>query len=418
VLVLDRLNLQVPRALDAAYGPGVVPREVVDPRSDFLGLPLSTDRYSAIIIASDITCGGCDLNELDSTPDSDAINARSADIAAFFNAGGGVYANAGAQHGNGDPNDGPDPYYSFLPIPVGGTPVSGPFCLTSVGASIGFEDAVGSSFSCPDTSRRRGTNDDINCCATHNSFITPPSGSALQVAETDVGLDRIVGPDDVPQTLIAEGTASGGQIRPPTLAQLPNPVLGKQVNVARVKGSVRIALPARRSANGSARSSQKGLRYVPLRQPRQIPIGSFLDTRRGTVRLQSARNARGTRQTGDFTAGIFKTLQSRRRSQRGLTDIVLQGKFKSCVARGKGAQAHSALSRRRLRRVSGNARGRFRTRGRFSAATVRGTKWTVTDRCDNTLTKVTRGRVAVRDFRRKKTILVRAGKSYIARAQR
>ena len=69
-----------------------------------------------------------------------------------------------------------------------------------------------------------------------------------------------------------------------------------------------------------------------------------------------------------------------------------------------------------MRRLRGNARGRFRTRGRYSAATVRGTKWTVTDRCDNTLTKVTRGRVAVRDFRRKKTVIVRAGKSYLARA--
>jgi len=30
--------------------------------------------------------------------------------------------------------------------------------------------------------------------------------------------------------------------------------------------------------------------------------------------------------------------------------------------------------------------GRFRTRGRYSSATVRGTDWTVTDRCDGTLT--------------------------------
>ncbi len=46
---------------------------------------------------------------------------------------------------------------------------------------------------------------------------------------------------------------------------------------------------------------------------------------------------------------------------------------------------------------------------------VRGTKWTTTDRCDGTLTTVTRGKVAVRDFRRKKTIIVKAGKSYLAK---
>jgi hypothetical protein len=412
VLVLDRLNMQMVGALDAAFGAGVVPRQVVDPRSEFAGVALSTDNFSAILIASDITCGGCDLNELDSTPDSDAINARERDIAAFFNAGGGVYANAGGSHGDGDPANGADTYYSFLPIPVGGAPVTGPFCLTPLGASLGFEDSPSALNGCPDASRRLGTNDDINCCPTHNSFVTPPDGSALQIAETDVGADGVVGPDDVPQTLVASGSARGGRLIV-TLADLPDPVLGRQVNVAPVKGQVRVGVP-RRASRGAARASQKGVRFVPLRQARQIPVGSFLDTRKGTVRLQSARNVRGTRQTGDFTGGIFKSLQSRRRSAKGLTTLSLGGKFRRCPT-GTGAQA--AISRRRLRRLTGNARGRFRTRGRFSAATVRGTKWGVTDRCDNTLTRVTRGRVAVRDFRRKKTIIVRAGKSYIAKAK-
>jgi hypothetical protein len=70
------------------------------------------------------------------------------------------------------------------------------------------------------------------------------------------------------------------------------------------------------------------------------------------------------------------------------------------------------------RRLRANARGRFRSRGRYSAATVRGTIWLTEDRCDGTLTKVTRGRVAVRDFRRKRTVIVRAGKRYLARAPR
>jgi hypothetical protein len=63
-----------------------------------------------------------------------------------------------------------------------------------------------------------------------------------------------------------------------------------------------------------------------------------------------------------------------------------------------------------------NTRGRFRARGRFSAGTTRGTIWITADRCDGTLTKVRRGKVAVRDFRRKKTVIVRAGKRYLARA--
>jgi hypothetical protein len=40
----------------------------------------------------------------------------------------------------------------------------------------------------------------------------------------------------------------------------------------------------------------------------------------------------------------------------------------------------------------------------------------VEDRCDGTLTAVSRGRVVVRDFRRKRNITVRAGKRYLAKA--
>ena len=47
---------------------------------------------------------------------------------------------------------------------------------------------------------------------------------------------------------------------------------------------------------------------------------------------------------------------------------------------------------------------------------MRGTIWETVDRCDGTLTKVKRGVVVVRDFRKRRSITVRAGKSYLARA--
>ena len=200
-----------------------------------------------------------------------------------------------------------------------------------------------------------------------------------------------------------------------TLADLPNPVQGVAVNAQQLSGVVTVGVPAGRASAGRARASQKGIKFVPLSEARQIPVGSFLDTRRGKVRVQSAKDRRGTRQQGDFASGLFQVLQSRKTSARGLTDLVLKGSsFTSCPKRGKRATAAASI-RRRLR---ANARGRFRTRGRHSAATVRGTSWETADRCDGTLTKVTRGKVAVRDFRRNKTVLVRAGKSYLARAPR
>jgi uncharacterized repeat protein (TIGR01451 family) len=204
-------------ALDNAFGAGVVPRVVMEPQSpEFAAEPLTTDRYSAILVASDFSCGGCDLNPpnddgSDSTADSDAINARKADIEAFFNAGGGIYANAGADHGDGDPASGPDVFYNFVPLPIGGVAVSPPFCLTPDGASLGFEDATG----CPDESKRTGDTEDINCCATHNSFTEPEAGTAIRVAERDTGEDGVVSADDQPETLFAEGVISGGRIVQP-----------------------------------------------------------------------------------------------------------------------------------------------------------------------------------------------------------
>jgi hypothetical protein len=46
---------------------------------------------------------------------------------------------------------------------------------------------------------------------------------------------------------------------------------------------------------------------------------------------------------------------------------------------------------------------------------VVGTKWLVEDRCNGTLTRVARGKVRVRDFKRHKTIIVKAGHSYFAK---
>jgi hypothetical protein len=206
-----------------------------------------------------------------------------------------------------------------------------------------------------------------------------------------------------------------------TLKDLPPPVVGKMANVEPVKGTVLVGIPAgKSSAGGAARASQKGLRFVPLEEARQIPIGSFMNTRKGTVRLQNAVGAATTKtQQGNFGGGLFQVLQSRKKRAKGLTDLVLKGgKFNNCKPKRRSRPARAALSRRRLRRLRANAKGRYRTRGRYSAATVRGTKWTVTDRCDGTLTKVSRGKVAVRDFRRKRTILLRAGKSYLAKAKR
>jgi hypothetical protein len=87
--------------------------------------------------------------------------------------------------------------------------------------------------------------------------------------------------------------------------------------------------------------------------------------------------------------------------------------FKSC--KGKAADGPSAEAARfRLSTLRSRGSGRFRTRGRYGAGTVHGTAWTTTDRCDGTLFKVSKGVVAVADFKKHKTVLVRAHHSYLA----
>jgi hypothetical protein len=84
----------------------------------------------------------------------------------------------------------------------------------------------------------------------------------------------------------------------------------------------------------------------------------------------------------------------------------------------KAGDAPASGSARRRRCLFGNARGRFRTRGRNSVASVRGTRWSMTDSCRGTLTRVTQGTVIVRDLTLRRNRRLRAGDRYLAKPPR
>ena len=175
---------------------------------------------------------------------------------------------------------------------------------------------------------------------------------------------------------------------PSAQAALDPPVLGATINVRPVKGDVFV----------------DGER---LTEPRQIAVGSVVDTRDGAVRLSSARDRAGHLQSGRFSGGRFRVRQSDEPSAHGLTVLRLTGSapaFETC----SGEET--------VRKLGARADGRFRTRGRYSSATVRGTDWIMADRCDGTLTKVRGGKVAVRDFGLDETTVLEAGESYLAAA--
>jgi hypothetical protein len=135
-----------------------------------------------------------------------------------------------------------------------------------------------------------------------------------------------------------------------------------------------------------------------------IKNGAEIDARDGVVEITRSDGG-----TAKFSDGIFKLSQS-----AGLTTLTLSEKL-DCK---KPRKASAAAKKPKTRKLWGDGKGKFRTRGTYSAATVRGTKWLVQDTCTTTHTRVTQGSVNVRDTVKKRTILLRAGKRYTARARR
>ena len=140
-----------------------------------------------------------------------------------------------------------------------------------------------------------------------------------------------------------------------------------------------------------------------------MPVGSTFDVRNGKVSLVSALPG-NTTQSGRFWGGFFRVTQSKSRSLHGMTTLELRGRL-TC------SQASSAATKKRrtITLWGSDRRGKFRTRGRNATATVRGTVWRTTDRCDGTLVTVSSGAVSVRDSVRRRTVTVRKGHSYLAR---
>jgi hypothetical protein len=135
----------------------------------------------------------------------------------------------------------------------------------------------------------------------------------------------------------------------------------------------------------------------PLTAETNVPVNTIIDATNGRMGIESVNG------TADFYGGKFVIREPKRQP---VTQLWLAGPDpRSCKRR----------TARVVRSLWGDGKGRFQTRGRYASATVRGTQWRVQDRCDGTLTTVVRGVVAVRDFGARRTVLVRAGQSYLAR---
>jgi hypothetical protein len=172
----------------------------------------------------------------------------------------------------------------------------------------------------------------------------------------------------------------------PTPAPTATPAPNQTVNALPVSGTVLV---------------KAGGRFVPL-VPSLIRNGTEIDARKGVVQITTAAG-----EVARFYDGVFRITQA-----RGITTLTLTEKL-DCKKRSL-----LAAKKPKTRRLWGDGKGKFRTKGSYSAATVRGTKWLVQDTCSSTLTRVARGVVQVEDFAKRKKVLVKAPKRYTARAKK
>lgn len=220
------------------------------------------------------------------------------------------------------------------------------------------------------------------------NVVYPGLPGSMRMAMRDDHFGMVVG-------VYASGP-SGGVFASRVGPNAAEPSTAKFVDATVVSGEVLIQVPPSKQ-------------FVRLRTGDVIPVGSVVDATKGRVRITIAQPD-GTLQSTDFFQGVFKVTQAK----NGLATMVLRGgSFSKC---GRAAAVHSAKSKKVIRQLWGAGKGKFQTKGRFAAASIRGTTWDTIDRCDGTLIKVTQGSVLVRDLKKKRNVVVKRGRSYLAKA--
>jgi hypothetical protein len=229
-------------------------------------------------------------------------------------------------------------------------------------------------------------------------------------------------PQPAPAPAPSGGGSSGGGTTTtapvtPTNAIAPlaiaPPVLGVSVDATPIAGVVLVRLPGQKD-------------FTPLAAGANLPMGTEYDTTKGTVTLAFV-NGVADPHSADVSKGLFQTQQGT--ATGSALNLNLTGKLSGCPRGGRASAAAvppavAAKAKKSSRQVKTKANGPVKTKGRYGAATVRGTAWTIKDTCSRssrvrsgTLVSVTEGTVAVSDQVKHKTVLVKAGKRYFIAAR-
>jgi hypothetical protein len=229
----------------------------------------------------------------------------------------------------------------------------------------------------------------------NSGLVTDPSRSHVSIPTVGAGHYKA--------TITATDRCANASTASFAFSVVANPRFARSLDLEPRAGRVSVELPRAR-------------KFVALTGARQVPVGTIVETSGGTVAVTAAGGRGGRLQTGTFRGGRFQLRQAR--SGRGvvLVRLIDRASTRICAL----ARARKAISSRLsdLGVLRASARGRFRTIGRYASATVHGhsAAWSVGDRCGGTLTRVTRGRVTVREQQANGRKLLRAGQAYLTPA--
>lgn len=181
---------------------------------------------------------------------------------------------------------------------------------------------------------------------------------------------------------------------------LEPPIAGETAN-AIVTGTVRVRLP------GSDE-------FVTIDDAASVPVGTLFDTRKGEVRLDS-RTRTGSIRTAFLSEGTFKFLQDQ--ADGFITELKLTPISRGTRRAGRAVPPINELLAKAGRGWGGKGKGKgHQTTGNHGSGSVRGTEWLTSEVRAGTRFDVFEGQVRVRDFELDRTVIVRAGESYLARA--
>jgi hypothetical protein len=179
------------------------------------------------------------------------------------------------------------------------------------------------------------------------------------------------------------------------VAHAAPPVLGRLATVVPATGRVMVRRP-------------HSHRFVQVTTIARVPYGAVFDATGGNLEVIAARRRRGE-QSGDFYAGSFRLIQG----SDGYVQGALTGRPAGCPAPNLASSARG----RRTFKLWGHVKGRYRTRGHYGSASVLGTIWLTENLCSGTYFHVVEGTLYIRDFTLHRSVVLRAGHSYLAPSQ-